>query len=522
MLKRFNHFFLFRFDDSDYLTRKKASLIMFFAIFLIILLNIGAAASLSISVDRAIEFYWSAGPASLFSIFTLYLLRRGKLQAAANVFVILCSILVFTMFLNKTPQVAYVSMTYFMFVCILFAAIFSSRAVTTGIFVTFSVSDAAMFIMNRETIEGAMLPLIKTGLIDSLAALTIAYLIAMLSITILENSIRIIEDEKSKNEKQFSKIMDIHTIVRGSSSQLKKVAADMSQTTASFSDNIEAQAATISGIASTATDMSNGIAQVSSNTADQYESFVTLIGSIRNLAVEIDSLKASSEEIASLFSSVISIVKNSEGAITLINRNSGELLDSSRKLSSVMEILGEIFDKIQLLALNASIEAARAGEHGKGFAVVALEVNKLSDQSVGSLKEITDLIQSNNLMSTESMGSISSTVTMLKEIVDIVSRVQEKSREIFSHINVQEQIKIDIEEKVDIVQKKSIDIKNATRAQDTNMNEISGNLASINTLIQSNIDAARGLSATSENLALMADELAELISGTGITEPVSA
>ncbi|HNW29029.1 MAG TPA: methyl-accepting chemotaxis protein [Spirochaetota bacterium] len=514
MFKRFNHFILYKFDDSDYLTRKKASLVMFFALFLIVLLNIGAAASFTVSLERALQFYGAAIPASLFSLLTLVFLRRGKLQVAANIFVILTSGVVFVMFLAKKPEVAYVSLSYFMFVCILFAAVFSSRIVTTLIFIFFVAADLAMFIMNKDIVDAALVPMIKTGLIDSLAALTIAYLIAMLSITVLENSIRIIKDEKVKNDEQFKKLFDIHTIIKGSSNQLKKVAADMRQTTASFSGNIEEQASTISGIAATATGISGGIAQVSSSTADQYDSFVTLIDSINSLAVEIDVLKASSEEITNLFTSVIAIVKNSEGAITLIDRNSNELLESSRKLSSVMEILGEIFDKIQLLALNASIEAARAGEHGKGFAVVAHEVNKLSDQSVGSLKEITDLIQYNNQMSTESMNSVASTVTMLKEIVGIVNTVQEKSRDIFRHINSQEQIKVDIQEKVDIVQKKSIDIKNAARTQDTDMNEITRNLGSISTLIQSNIDAARGLSSTAEKLSLMADELSELIGGS--------
>ncbi|TFG89915.1 MAG: hypothetical protein E4H16_02770, partial [Candidatus Atribacteria bacterium] len=490
MLKRFNHFLLFKFDESDYLTRKKASLVMFFAVFLILLLNISATVSFTVSVERALQFFGSSIPASIFSILTLILLRRGKLQAAANTFVILTSVIVFVMFLKKPPQTAYVSLAYFMFVCILFAAIFSSRSVTTMIFLVFVASDLAMFFLNKDTIDAIFLPVMKTGLIDSLAALSLAYLIAMLSITVLEKSIGLIKDEKSKNDEQFRKILDIHTIVKGSSSQLRKVAVDMSQTTASFSENIETQASTIGGIVTTTSGISSGIAQVSSSTVDQYNSFITLIDSIKNLAVEIDFLKSRSEDIANLFSSVISIVKNSEGAITLVNRNSSELLDSSQKLSSVMQILGDIFDKIQLLALNASIEAARAGEHGKGFAVVAHEVNKLSDQSVGSLKEITDLIQSNNQMSMESMSSIGSTVAMLKEIVEIVNTVQDKSRDIFHHINTQEQIKIDIQEKVDVVQKKSIEIKNATKTQDTDMNDITRSIASINNLIQSNIDAA--------------------------------
>jgi len=174
MFKRFNHFILYKFDDSDYLTRKKASLVMFFALFLIVLLNIGAAASFTVSIERALQFYGAAIPASLFSLLTLVFLRRGKLQVAANIFVILTSGVVFVMFLAKKPEVAYVSLSYFMFVCILFAAVFSSRIVTTLIFIFFVAADLAMFIMNKDIVDAALVPMIKTGLIDSLAALTIA------------------------------------------------------------------------------------------------------------------------------------------------------------------------------------------------------------------------------------------------------------------------------------------------------------------------------------------------------------
>ena len=247
-------------------------------------------------------------------------------------------------------------------------------------------------------------------------------------------------------------------------------------------------------------------------------SAVQIAGGTRSQSAKASQVSTSAQELSA---SIIDVAKNVSGVseaakeantvavkggqivtrtIKAMNGISGTARESSRiiatlggrsdEIGNIINVIDDIADQTNLLALNAAIEAARAGEQGRGFAVVADEVRKLAEKTMKATKEIGSMIKAMQDETKKAIDSMEAEVRAVEEGVMLAQEADGALREILA--------------KGDVVTSMVHHITTATEQQSAATGQISGDIESVVNVIDETSSSAQQIARASEEIAELA------------------
>jgi methyl-accepting chemotaxis protein len=281
----------------------------------------------------------------------------------------------------------------------------------------------------------------------------------------------------------FSRFSDSLHEVLDTTTQLKTVAGQITQTSAQTTQAAEQQRGETDMVATAITELESTAMQVregATSAADaSIEADKTANDGATTTRAAIDGIHA--------------LVSEIERAADVIE----QLDQRSQSVGGVLDVIKSIAEQTNLLALNAAIEAARAGEKGRGFAVVADEVRTLATRSHESTQEIENIVEKLQFGARDAVEAMTQAKRSAEE-----RREQVESAD--SGLNL-------IAERVARIRDLNAQMASAAHEQSTVTQDVSRNVVNISQLAERTAIDAEQTTEVSNSLGVLSDQLESLV-----------
>jgi methyl-accepting chemotaxis protein len=289
--------------------------------------------------------------------------------------------------------------------------------------------------------------------------------------------------ELSQMAVSFNKLMsglkDLIETSKISSGENASISHELSTTALSVGENVERSVVVIDEASKKADDIKNEILVA---IGEAQESKKEILRANKNLDLARDEIVHLTYKVGQSAQLEVELAQKMQ-----------TLSHDANEVKTILEIIADIADQTNLLALNAAIEAARAGEHGRGFAVVADEVRKLAERTQKSLTEINATIN-----------------VIVQSIVDVSEQMNSNSEGIQNLVQSASDVEQKIKDSVAIV-------KETIKATDKTVGDfertgkdveiIVSQVSQINKISSQNARSVEEIAAAAEHLNSMTDTL---------------